>query len=50
MAEDWHRGNQDSSFLLRGSRLEHFATWASETGLAITDAEHRFLEFERRPG
>ena len=44
MAEDWTQAGKDNSFLLHGSRLGHFETWAGDAGLVITEAERRFLE------
>ena len=35
---------RDPGFLLRGSRLEQFEGWAGETGLALAEEEHAFLE------
>ena len=41
---DWLQGDQEPSFLLRGSRLAQFQEWAGETSLALTPDEQRFLE------
>ena len=40
---EWHTAQKDSSFLLRGSRLEQFETWAKGTELALTPGEHQYL-------
>ena len=41
---EWGAAGRDPSFLLRGSRLERFATWASTTNLAIAQVEREFLD------
>lgn len=41
---DWLRAGKDPSYLLRGARLDQFAAWSSETGLALTPKERTFLE------
>ncbi len=43
-ARDWRGSGEEASFLLRGSRLDQFASWAEETALALTADEHRYLE------
>ncbi len=43
-AAEWEAGGRDPSFLLRGSRLEQFSTWASATTLAIARGEREFLD------
>jgi WD40 repeat protein/DNA-binding SARP family transcriptional activator len=43
-AAEWEAGGRDPSFLLRGSRLEQLATWASTTNLAIAQGEREFLD------
>jgi WD40 repeat protein/DNA-binding SARP family transcriptional activator len=43
-AAEWTAAGRDPGFLLRGSRLEQFAGWAGETGLALADDESAFLE------
>ncbi|MBC7812345.1 MAG: WD40 repeat domain-containing protein, partial [Burkholderiales bacterium] len=43
-AEDWLTGEKDVSFLLRGTRLEQFGTWATSTELALTQHERDFLQ------
>jgi WD40 repeat protein/serine/threonine protein kinase len=40
---DWEDAGREASFLLSGSRLEQFETWAAETGLALTARERNFL-------
>ncbi len=40
---EWTDANQDPSFLLRGSRLAYFETWATETDLALTQNERDFI-------
>jgi serine/threonine protein kinase/WD40 repeat protein len=42
-AREWQLGNQDNSYLLRGTRLEAMREWARETRLALTADEHAFL-------
>jgi WD40 repeat protein/DNA-binding SARP family transcriptional activator len=43
-AAEWTAAGRDPGFLLRGSRLEQFAGWAAETGLALAGEERAFLE------
>ena len=43
-AAQWLQANCDSSYLLRGARLEQFKGWAAETQLALTADERRFLD------
>jgi serine/threonine protein kinase/WD40 repeat protein len=44
VAAEWSASDADSSFLLRGSRLDHFETWADQTDLALTGDERAFLD------
>ncbi|HLF82295.1 MAG TPA: WD40 repeat domain-containing protein, partial [Anaerolineales bacterium] len=41
---DWRRSGEDASYLLRGSRLELFESWAAETDLALTGDEQAYLQ------
>ncbi len=41
---DWQNANRDPSYLLHGTRLEQFESWATETPLALTHEEREFLE------
>jgi WD40 repeat protein/DNA-binding CsgD family transcriptional regulator len=41
---EWITAGEDPSYLLHGTRLEQFAGWAAETGLALTQNEREFLE------
>jgi WD40 repeat protein/serine/threonine protein kinase len=43
-ADEWLLAGKDSSFLVRGSRLEQFDGWANTTDLALTENELDFLE------
>jgi WD40 repeat protein/serine/threonine protein kinase len=43
-AVEWIDANRDPSFLLRGSHLDQFEDWATETELLLTAEEHSFLE------
>ncbi len=43
-AAEWLEADRDSSYLLRGSRLEQFEGWAAETQLALTQEERGFLD------
>jgi WD40 repeat protein len=43
-AADWTAADRDPSFLLRGSRLQLFESWAGTSGLALTGPERRYLE------
>lgn len=40
---EWERSDREPSFLLSGSRLEQFESWAATTSLALGLAERRFL-------
>ena len=44
MAADWRTSGEDSSFLLRGSRLELIESWTQETEIALTTAELDYLQ------
>lgn len=41
---EWLSAGKDSSYLLHGSRLEQFAGWAADTGLALTRDERDYLD------
>ena len=41
--KEWLNAQLNPDFLLRGSRLTQFATWAEETPLALTRDERQFL-------
>ncbi len=43
-AVEWFRAKRDDSFLLRGSRLQQFQTWATDTKLALTPQEQEYLD------
>jgi WD40 repeat protein/DNA-binding SARP family transcriptional activator len=43
-AAEWHAADRDRSYLLRGSRLERFAGWATHTDVALTADEDAFLD------
>jgi WD40 repeat protein/serine/threonine protein kinase len=43
-AAEWLQSGEDSSYLLRGARLEQFAGWAADTQLALTLKERDFLD------
>jgi ABC-type sugar transport system substrate-binding protein/DNA-binding CsgD family transcriptional regulator len=42
-AAEWNAAGQESSFLLRGTRLDTFKKWAGESHLTLTEAERDFL-------
>jgi serine/threonine protein kinase/ABC-type sugar transport system substrate-binding protein len=42
-AEEWRGAKQDSSFLLRGARLETIEKWVDNTKLALTPEERSYL-------
>src|SRR5262249_47394640 len=44
MAGEWEKANQETSFLVHGSRLEQFERWSKETQLALTPMERAFLD------
>jgi WD40 repeat protein len=43
-AQEWQEADQESSFLLRGARLDQFAAWVETTDLALTQVEGDYLE------
>jgi WD40 repeat protein len=43
-ARDWLEAGRDTSFLVRGSRLERLETWRREAGLALTRGEREFVD------
>lgn len=43
VANDWDAAGKDSSFLLRGARLEQFEAWSKATDLALTQIEKEYL-------
>ena len=43
-AAEWQAAEQDSSFLLRGSRLAQFEGWVKGSAVSMTDDERRYLE------
>jgi WD40 repeat protein/serine/threonine protein kinase/DNA-binding SARP family transcriptional activator len=43
-AAEWLNADEDSSFLLRGSRLDQFESWHMQTGLALTTIERQYLQ------
>jgi len=44
MAAEWLAADQDSSYLLRGSRLVQFEDWAAGSPLAISEDENALLQ------
>ncbi len=42
-AAEWEEAARDPSFLLRGTQLSRFETWATESGLAQAEREREFL-------
>jgi WD40 repeat protein len=42
-AREWSSADRDPSFLLRGTRLDHFAEWAPTAGLALSSDEQDYL-------
>ncbi|MEO8391962.1 MAG: protein kinase [Chloroflexota bacterium] len=42
-AAEWNGAGHESSFLLRGTRLDAFQKWAAESSLALTQVERDFL-------
>jgi basic membrane lipoprotein Med (substrate-binding protein (PBP1-ABC) superfamily) len=49
-AAEWLRAGRDDDYLLSGSRLDRYATWAQTSSIALTDQELEFLRLsqERR--
>jgi len=43
-ADEWRAANRESSFLVRGGRLEQFEEWANNTNLTLNDIEREFLQ------
>jgi WD40 repeat protein/DNA-binding CsgD family transcriptional regulator/energy-coupling factor transporter ATP-binding protein EcfA2 len=43
-AEQWITANRDTSYLLRGARLEQFEAWVEETTLIMAANEEAFLQ------
>jgi WD40 repeat protein len=41
---EWTAAGRDSSFLLRGTRLDRFEEWAAHSALALTQEERAYLE------
>ncbi|MBK8031307.1 MAG: protein kinase [Chloroflexi bacterium] len=41
---DWSAAHNDTSFLLRGARLEQFEKWTASTTLALTPEERAYLD------
>ncbi|HMV28894.1 MAG TPA: WD40 repeat domain-containing protein, partial [Anaerolineales bacterium] len=42
---EWQTAQEDVSFLMSGSRLEQFESWAANTTIALTQDERAFLAF-----
>lgn len=42
-ANEWQNAQEDVSFLMSGSRLEQFESWAANTTIALTQDEREFL-------
>ncbi len=43
-ARDWAASGGDTSFLLRGARLDSFQNWAAETSIVLSGDERQFLQ------
>ncbi len=43
LTQDWTEANQDSSFLLRGARLQQFEAWSQQTESVLTSGEQAYL-------
>ena len=41
--QEWRDSNEDPAYLLEGGRLEQFESWASDTEMALSADESRFL-------
>ncbi len=46
-AAEWAQAGKESSYLLRGARLEQMDVWARETTLALTQHERAYLDTSR---
>ena len=46
-AHEWAAADGDSGYLLRGSRLDQFDSWAQDTNLSLTREERTFLDASR---
>jgi WD40 repeat protein/DNA-binding CsgD family transcriptional regulator len=42
--DDWHRHNRADGYLMQGAKLAQFEGWRAATDLALTAAEHAFLD------
>jgi serine/threonine protein kinase/WD40 repeat protein/DNA-binding winged helix-turn-helix (wHTH) protein len=47
-AAEWNAAGRDPSFLLRGSRLEQFESWAAGTDIALSQVEHEYVDASLR--
>lgn len=43
-AKEWLAAQQDASFLMAGSRLDQFESWAANSTVALTKIEHAFID------
>ncbi|HEX5938601.1 MAG TPA: BTAD domain-containing putative transcriptional regulator [Actinomycetota bacterium] len=43
-AGEWRASDRDPSFVLRGTRLEQFESWSTQTDLSIASTEREFLK------
>jgi WD40 repeat protein/DNA-binding SARP family transcriptional activator len=41
---EWQTAGRDASSLLRGSRLDHFESWATTSGMSLTAEERSYLQ------
>jgi DNA-binding SARP family transcriptional activator/WD40 repeat protein len=47
-ATEWNAADRDASFLLRGSRLQHFEGWVAATDIALTAMEREYMDASLR--
>ena len=41
---EWHKANEETSYLLHGARLEQFEAWAESTRITLTPRERAYLQ------
>ena len=44
---EWEQADEGAAFLLGGGRLEHFESWAKDSGMSLTGAEKQYLASSR---
>lgn len=44
LVADWRKADEETSYLLRGNRLQAFEAWQASTSISLTPHEKRYLE------